>query len=166
MQAERGHGAPLSRGHRAGSGYENIVANPAGDLFEQTGLAATAGSDEHGWISGQYLYRDRAPDRAAIGGAAFKTLMPQIANPGRNGCDFIACKRSIAGTCLDGFLGRSAAYVGDENAGRAGHRFASGEPCEGQEDRNEKRFACRLESPRRPDDAEARDRTKSRPEHI
>ena len=33
MQAERGHGAPLSRGHRAGVGNENIVADPAGDLL-------------------------------------------------------------------------------------------------------------------------------------
>ena len=94
MQAERGHGAPLSRGHRAGVGNENIVADPAGDLFEQTGLAATARSDEHGWISGPCLHRDRSPDRAAIGRATLKPFMPQIANPRRNGRRFIACNPS------------------------------------------------------------------------
>jgi hypothetical protein len=63
VQAERGHGASLRGGHRAGVGKENIVA----DLFEQTGLAATARSGENGWESRSCVHEDRSPDQAAVG---------------------------------------------------------------------------------------------------
>ena len=147
MQAEGGHGAPLSRRCRAGVGNKNILADPAGDLFEQTCLATTTRSNEHGWTSGPRLHRDRSSDRAAIRRATLKPLMTEFENPRRNGRRFVTCNPSLAGTSLDGVLRRPPAYNGDENAGCAGHRFAGREPGEGQEDRNEKRFARPLGGP-------------------
>ena len=55
MQAERGHGAALSRGHCAGIGDKKIGADPAGNLFQETCLAGTTGPNEYGWTSGPRL---------------------------------------------------------------------------------------------------------------
>ena len=116
MEAERGRPPALTNGKPVATVRQDVVADPAGKLLQQTGFSRPADAGDNRWTPGPGQKSKRLSDEPAVGRRTLQRAVPQLARPcpmnrlaGQGGVRLTQPR-------LNRNLGESAPNAGDEDA--------------------------------------------------